>query len=606
MPVTPFPRPRTLTTTPGGAPTGAPVTVTADPNLPAQGYRLHTGPHGITLTHADAAGLRHGLATLDQLRAGADFTEVGYTITDHPDFERRGFLLDISRDRVPTRATLARWLDLLALARFNQLELYTEHTYAFAAHREIWQDASPLTDDDLRWLDARCAALGIDLVPNQNTFGHMERFLRHPAHAHRAENPDGYLRGGVHQPPGTLAPTPDNAAFAQSLLKEVTGVLRSRRLNIGADEPFELGTGASREQAERDGLGTVYFDHVTALMEPWLTAGYTVEFWADVFVDHPELLARVPPGAVAVVWQYDAPTTTRAVLAADSAEAARWKGRGTDLDALAEGFRARTGPLHKAGVPFWVAPGAGNWNALLGRLDNAEANIIDAAEAGIEHGAGGYLLTSWGDHGMWEPPSIAFAPVLFGGAVSWCLDTNRDLDTAGVLDEHLLLDAARVTGGVLDRLGRLGERLGVPLLNASPLIRALRPDDALPLPALPTAPALDEARRTLDACRRDLDVSEPAAGDGQTLLRELRHVIGLADFALDLLQAESTTEPTTTGTDAAAHIAPASAAELLRRLDPLLAEQRACWLLRSRPGGLDDSLARFDRLRHLLVQAASR
>ncbi|MGW5639605.1 glycoside hydrolase family 20 zincin-like fold domain-containing protein, partial [Streptomyces sp. NPDC003832] len=490
MPVTPFPRPRSLTTAPGGAPPDAAVRVVTEPGLPAQGYRLRTGPDGITVTHADAAGLRYALAALDQLRAAPDFHEVGYTITDHPDFDRRGFLLDISRDRVPTRATLARWLDILATARFNQLELYTEHTYAFPGARRIWQDASPLTAEDLRWLDGRCARLGIELVANQNTFGHMERFLADPAHTHRAENPEGFRHGGSHRPPGTLAPTPENVEFAQTLLKEVTGVLRSRRLNIGADEPFELGTGASRERVAQVGLGTVYFDHVGALMEPWLAAGYTVEFWADVFVDHPELLDRVPPGAVPVVWQYDSPRTTRAVLAADTAEAGRWRGRGADLDALAEGFRARTRRLKQAAVPFWVAPGAGNWNALLGRLGNAEDNIVDAAEAGLEDGADGYLLTSWGDHGMWDPPSVAFGPALYGGAVSWCLDTNRDLDTAAVLDEHVLLDAAELTGRVLDRLGRLGESLGVPLLNASPLTRALRPDPALPLPALPTADAL--------------------------------------------------------------------------------------------------------------------
>ncbi|MGW5638017.1 DUF4132 domain-containing protein, partial [Streptomyces sp. NPDC003832] len=66
------------------------------------------------------------------------------------------------------------------------------------------------------------------------------------------------------------------------------------------------------------------------------------------------------------------------------------------------------------------------------------------------------------------------------------------------------------------------------------------------------------------------------------------------------------TAPPGTGADAAAHIAPAAATRLLSRLPALLAEQRACWLLRSRPGGLDDSLAHFDRLRHLLTEAATR
>ncbi|MFF1920607.1 glycoside hydrolase family 20 zincin-like fold domain-containing protein [Streptomyces sp. NPDC058221] len=600
MPTTPFPVPRSLRTSRGGAPAGAPLTTAVDPGLPAEGYRLRTGPEGVSIHHRDPAGLRYALQTLDQLRAGPDFPETGYDISDHPDFERRGFLLDISRDRVPTRRTLARWVDILSLARFNQFELYTEHTYAFPGHQRVWQDASPLTAGDLRWLDARCAAAGIDLVVNQNTFGHMERFLAHPPYAHRAENPDGFERGGTHHPPSTLAPTEDNAGFAHGLLTQITAQVRARRLNIGADEPFELGTGRSRERVERDGLGTVYFDYVTSVLRPWLDSGYTVQFWADVFARHPELLDRVPPGAIPVIWQYDAPEHVAAVREADGVEAVAWQRRGADLDRLHEGFAAHGRLLAQAGVPYWVAPGAGNWNGIIGRLDNAVENMVDAAEAGLAHGASGYLLTSWGDNGMWDAPSVAFGPAVFGGAASWCLESNRELDLGAVLDEHVLLDAAGLAGRVLVRLGGVYRLFGVPLLNGSPVARALFPDPSLPMPDLPAPTALDVAGGTLAECRLDLSAAEPAAADGDVVVRELLHAIDLAQFAVDLLRAR-------TEAGGAADAIPAGAARrLLRRLDPLLAEQRACWLLRSRSGGLDDSLARIDTLRHQLLRAAHR
>jgi hexosaminidase len=53
-------------------------------------------------------------------------------------------------------------------------------------------------------------------------------------------------------------------------------------------------------------------------------------------------------------------------------------------------------------------------------------------------------------------------------------------------------------------------------------------------------------------------------------------------------------------------IRPGAARRLLHRLAPMLAEQRACWLLRSRPGGLDDNIRQIDRLRHELQRAAAR
>ncbi|MGW8994756.1 hypothetical protein ACWGRF_33165 [Streptomyces zhihengii] len=65
---------------PGGTPPDAPFTVTTDTALPVQGYRL---------------------------RAGPGFAETGYQVNDHPDSTVRGFQLDVSRDRVPTRRTRA-------------------------------------------------------------------------------------------------------------------------------------------------------------------------------------------------------------------------------------------------------------------------------------------------------------------------------------------------------------------------------------------------------------------------------------------------------------------------------------------------------------------
>jgi hypothetical protein len=71
--------------------------------------------------------------------------------------------------------TLREIVDLLARCRYNQFQLYTEHTFAYAAHPAVWEEADPLTPAEIRKLDAYCQIQGIELVANQNTFGHMER-----------------------------------------------------------------------------------------------------------------------------------------------------------------------------------------------------------------------------------------------------------------------------------------------------------------------------------------------------------------------------------------------------------------------------------------------
>ena len=59
-----------------------------------------------------------------------------------PAFDRRGYMLDISRDRVPTMETLEWLVDVLSQLRFNELQLYVEHTFQYRGHERIWRDAS--------------------------------------------------------------------------------------------------------------------------------------------------------------------------------------------------------------------------------------------------------------------------------------------------------------------------------------------------------------------------------------------------------------------------------------------------------------------------------
>src|SRR5207249_10707589 len=131
-------------------------------------------------------------ATLDQLRRTHAGALPRGTITDWPDTPVRGVMLDISRDKVPTLATLLELVDRLASWKVNQLQLYTEHTFAYRDHDAVWRAASPITADEIRAIDDYCRARHVELVPNQNCLGHMDRWLRHPRYQPLALAPDGF------------------------------------------------------------------------------------------------------------------------------------------------------------------------------------------------------------------------------------------------------------------------------------------------------------------------------------------------------------------------------------------------------------------------------
>lgn len=577
-----LPRPRSLDLS-GGEWAGEDVRYHRADSVPREGYRVEAGPAGVDVVHADAAGRRHADALLDQVRSQCGGRLPCLLAEDHPSLAVRGYMLDVSRDRVPTRATLERLVALLALARFNHLELYVEHTFAYQGEDAVWGEASPLDADDLRWLDAICAAAGIELVANQNTFGHMERWLKSPGHAGRAECPGGVeLVPGLTLPPMMLAPTPANAEFAVRLVREQAACLTSRTVNIGCDEVFELGRGASAAAVTSRGKGAVYAEHLSRIVAPLVAEGRPVLFWGDILRSHPDLVATLPAGDLtALAWTYEAPGSLDRMPELPAAVASIVDALGVDLGGH-NGFEANVAPFVDAGFPYWVCPGTSSWNSLVGRIDNAVANILDAARVGVARGATGLLLTDWGDNGHLQPPAISFGPIVYAGAVAWCPESNADLDLAAVLDTYVFADDERVLGGALDRLGTLWGKTGKRSFNGSPLQAALCPFQFHFVSGDSDPDAVAAVVAEIDAVIGELPRARPGCVDGEQVVAELTTAAGLARHgAWRLLGAAGRPVCDNTALDA--------------DLTGLIEAQEAAWLARSRPGGLSDSLAHLRR-----------
>ena len=82
-------------------------------------------------------------------------------------------------------------------------------------------------------------------------------------------------------------------------------------------------------------------------------------------------------------------------------------------------FEQQCALMAEANVPFYVCPGTSSWNSLTGRLDNATKNLYEAASAGANHGAMGYLVTDWGDHGHHQTLPVSYPGFVLGASASW-------------------------------------------------------------------------------------------------------------------------------------------------------------------------------------------
>jgi hypothetical protein len=553
------------------------ASVRRDPGLPAEGYTLDIRRDGISISHADDAGLRYARALLAQIASQAAARLPALSVRDWPDFPVRGYMLDVSRDRVPTRDTLVRIVELMALLRLNHLELYTEHTFAYRDHQTVWRDASPITPDDVRWLDELCARHGIELSANQNSFGHMGRWLAHERYRPLAEAPEGWdTRFGAHLPAGVLAPDDASLEFVLSLWRELLPCFSSRHVNIGCDETFELGRGVSAGRVAELGRERVYLDFVERIVRALADQGCQVAFWGDVLRGEPELVRQLPAeNTIALAWHYEAPTEgelPRALLE-------RFAEFGVS-EAFLRGFAGQVPAFADGPLPFWVCPGTSTWNSLVGRWANARANLLDAARVGLASGARGMLITDWGDNGHLQPPSVSFLPLAYGAAVAWCRERNADLDVAPLLDRFVFADEAQKLGRALEDLGGLYTGTGLVAANASPLFNRLVGGGLLPVWGSASPDGAKRVLETLQDALAALDASRPTCADGDLVRRELAQAARLARAGARRV-----------ATEAGVGVPEAD------DLDALIDEQRACWLLRSRPGGLSDSLARLEALR---------
>jgi hexosaminidase len=539
---------------------GVSLTVTPGALGHAQGYELQITQAGISIIGEDSEGVFYGVCTLLQILAQTAGVVPGMQIRDWPDFPSRGVMLDISRDKVPQMKTIFNLVDLLSGLKINQVQLYTEHTFAYSHHRSAWEKASPFTAEEILALDAFCKERFIELVPNQNSFGHLHRWLTLPEYNSLAEAPQGCQTEWGWMEPFSLNPLdPASLEFLRGLYDDLLPNFSSKMVNIGCDETVDLGHGHSREACEQLGKGRVYLDFLLKIYREIRTRGRTMQFWGDIILQHPEYIPLLPKDIIALEWGYEADHP----------------------------FEAHCQQFSSAGIPFYVCPGTSSWCSLAGRTTNALKNLISAAENGLKYGATGYLNTDWGDHGHWQPLPVSYLGFAAGAAYSWALEANRNLPIQDALSWHLFKDKTGNMSRVACELGEMYQYFGQLFPNNSPFFFFLsQPLSAIGKSPLVTQEKMNAAIDRVSLIIKGLENAEAKITDS-TLVRQefelaawlIRHSCKRAILAIE-------NEPSAQERQRR---------ELMAELDELKKEFERIWLLRNREGGLVDSLRKLEK-----------
>jgi hypothetical protein len=357
--------------------------ITTPPDLNDEGYALSVTANEVVIGGKTTAGTFYGLQTLKQLVRGENNNAYiqGARIVDFPTMCWRAFSDDISRGPVPTIDYIKRQIKMFAMFKMNMHSFYMEHTFGSRKHPLIAPEGGSLTPEEIKEIVAFAKKYHVEIVPEQQTFGHLHKALKFERYNALSETPYGDV----------LSPQQEGSyKLVADWYSEIAELFPGKFFHIGADETFELGEGQSKEEVKVKGVGAVYFAHINRVRDLLRPYNRRLMMWGDIALNHPELINQIPKEMIVMNWAYGPRDT----------------------------YAPRIKPFKDAGLEQFVCPSVWNFNLIFPNNENAIANIRNFVRDGQEAGAIGVMNTNWDDDGetLFE---MDWYGVLLGAAAGW-------------------------------------------------------------------------------------------------------------------------------------------------------------------------------------------
>ncbi len=559
------------------------VSFCMEESLPEEGYRLEITKKGSKIGYRTLKGAYYAMATLHQAVLQSDGMLPCCRIVDQPALKLRGVLVDISRGKVPALKTLKRLTDLLASLKYNHLELYIEgFSYGYPSHPHIWREDTCLLPDEIRELTSYCQECFVDLVPQQNSLGHMAAWLTLPEYKGLAEAEEGLTVKGIKFPPTTLnASDPGSLDLIRRLFDDLKDSFQPGLFHVGLDEAFEFGKGKNQALLEKDGGERLLLSYIEALHKLLGDEGYRMMMWDDLFAKYPQMIRRIPEDILIVNWGYD---------------------REYPVEQKAQ-------YLKESGRCFCLSPGTSSWSSFTGLTDNMLENVRRTAVAAHRYGAEGMLLTDWGDMNHLQYQPVSYPGLAYAAAWAWNREGMNEEELADALNVFVFADVSGTMGQLALKAGRfyLQEEFRLPCrsLACLPLmfgkttkqeyeekVKWLAESVTFFSPPEVCRAYLEsyEKRQTfqpkklyafVQSCLSQLDSVRPQGTEGETAVREYRNALKM------LLYLTQVREEIIEGRENV---------EDKRLYAEIMREHESLWMERNKRSGLKEGMRMFERI----------
>lgn len=385
-----------------------------------QAYRLTVNSNFIRLEATTNTGLFYATQSLKQLYRYAYLKSpnntiviASMTITDWPNFKVRAWQDDISRGPIVSMDYLKRLIPQLAECKLNAFSLYTEHTFKTKCHPDI-APTDAFTAEEIKELEDFCRPYHIQIIGNQQCFGHFEEILSNPFYSHLADTK------------WNLNPARDETyKFLEDHLREVARAYKSPYFNINCDETESLGQGAAKAYVDSLGAATVYYQHVNRVNRMLRPYRKRVMMWGDIADQHPEILDNLDKDIFLIAWSY------------------------VGIDSFDDFLQ----PYVKSGRNYFVAPGVSLSERVWPKHYEFKKNIANLCRDGYKNGALGVINTCWDDFGESLINSALYGLAL-GAERSWNAASQQERSTETDFTIHFM---GSLSSDIFEHLEALSE-----------------------------------------------------------------------------------------------------------------------------------------------------
>ena len=343
-----------------------------------------------------------------------------------------GVMLDCSRNAVMKPEQVKQYARIIRDMGYNTLMLYTEDTYEVDNQPFFGHLRGKYTKAELKDIDAYCADIGIELVPCIQTLAHLNCIFRWYGEYDSVNDCDDILLAGEEK----------TYALIDDMLSSLAQCFTSKKIHIGMDEAYRVGTGKYRSIHGDEDRFDIINRHLHKVCDIAGKYGFKPMIWSDMFcklaidsddyygsadISKIEEKAQLPENIELVYWDYYSTDYNRYVNMINTNKA--------------------------FGKNVYFAGGAWTWRGFAPdnkySMETTEAAVKACKDCGVDN----IFFTVWGDDGA-ECSKFAVLPSLMYAAE--ILNGNTDMEsikakfkeiTGCDFDSFMLLDKLDTPGG---------------------------------------------------------------------------------------------------------------------------------------------------------------